>query len=238
MPEEKIERDPWLKRMFLGYAFSIDYRDRRGHAYMLADQEQTERVNKKPQTGACLHCHASIIPTYRRIGAPALGQPVPDPREFDWAAVIKGFELVCAMTYTQAHGELLMTPDGSPHEAARVSSSTPGVGGAADTTPTTRAALASQVGEAHPVSCVDCHDPQSMQLRVTRPAFVKGIAALAASSDAVPHLPSIDRWREGKRQKPYDPNVDATRQEMRSFVCGQCHVEYYCGGKTTLFFPW
>ncbi len=35
MPDEKIERDPWLKRMFLGYAFSIDYRDRRGHAYML-----------------------------------------------------------------------------------------------------------------------------------------------------------------------------------------------------------
>src|SRR6185436_1922389 len=29
LPEEKIERDPWLKRMFLGYAFSIDYRDRR-----------------------------------------------------------------------------------------------------------------------------------------------------------------------------------------------------------------
>src|SRR5512145_1534496 len=29
LPDEKIERDPWLKRMFLGYAFSIDYRDRR-----------------------------------------------------------------------------------------------------------------------------------------------------------------------------------------------------------------
>ena len=25
---------------------------------------------------------------------------------------------------------------------------------------------------------------------------------------------------------------------MRSFVCGQCHVEYYCGSKETLFFPW
>jgi nitrite reductase (cytochrome c-552) len=25
---------------------------------------------------------------------------------------------------------------------------------------------------------------------------------------------------------------------MRSFVCGQCHVEYYCGGKMTLTFPW
>jgi nitrite reductase (cytochrome c-552) len=25
---------------------------------------------------------------------------------------------------------------------------------------------------------------------------------------------------------------------VRSFVCGQCHVEYYCGPKTTLFYPW
>jgi nitrite reductase (cytochrome c-552) len=25
---------------------------------------------------------------------------------------------------------------------------------------------------------------------------------------------------------------------MRSFVCGQCHVEYYCGPKSTLTFPW
>jgi len=39
LPEQKIERDPWLKKIFLGYAFSIDYRDRRGHAYMLSDQE-------------------------------------------------------------------------------------------------------------------------------------------------------------------------------------------------------
>jgi nitrite reductase (cytochrome c-552) len=53
LPDEKIERDPWLKRMFLGYAFSIDYRDRRGHAYMLEDQESTKRLTK-PQSGpAC-----------------------------------------------------------------------------------------------------------------------------------------------------------------------------------------
>src|SRR5688572_1265064 len=67
LPEEKIDRDPWLKRMFLGYAFSIDYRDRRGHAYMLDDQENTERL-KKPQSGSCLHCHASIMPLYRKLG--------------------------------------------------------------------------------------------------------------------------------------------------------------------------
>jgi len=67
LPEEKIERDPWLKRMFLGYAFSIDYRDRRGHAYMLYDQEATKRLTK-PQTGSCLHCHASVMPLYRELG--------------------------------------------------------------------------------------------------------------------------------------------------------------------------
>ena len=66
LPEEKIARDPWLKRMFLGYAFSIDYRDRRGHAYMLADQEATERLTK-PQSGSCLHCHASVMPVYRQL---------------------------------------------------------------------------------------------------------------------------------------------------------------------------
>jgi nitrite reductase (cytochrome c-552) len=59
LPQEKIERDPWLKRMFAGYAFSIDYRDRRGHAYMLSDQEMTKRVTERPQPGSCLHCHSA-----------------------------------------------------------------------------------------------------------------------------------------------------------------------------------
>jgi nitrite reductase (cytochrome c-552) len=51
-------------------------------------------------------------------------------------------------------------------------------------------------------------------------------------------MPSVALWRQGKRERSYDPNVDASRNEMRSFVCGQCHVEYYCGNKMTLTFPW
>jgi nitrite reductase (cytochrome c-552) len=77
-----------------------------------------------------------------------------------------------------------------------------------------------------------------MGIRVTRPGFVNGIAALAESEEPTPHLPSIERWRKGKRAQKFDPNVDATRQEMRTFVCAQCHVEYYCASKETLFFPW
>jgi nitrite reductase (cytochrome c-552) len=147
---------------------------------------------------------------------------------------MKGFEQICKMSYTDAHAELLRTPDGTAHGPATA----PAAAVPAGSAPTTREALAHQAGEAHPVSCVDCHNPQTMEIRVTRPAFVIGIQALANSDVPTPHLPSIERWRKGNRAKPYDPNGDASRQEMRSYVCAQCHVEYYCGPKTTLFFPW
>jgi nitrite reductase (cytochrome c-552) len=186
LPAEKIERDPWLKRMFLGYAFSIDYRDRRGHAYMLDDQEATQRLTK-PQSGSCLHCHASVMPLYRELGQ---------------GDALKGFERTFSFSYTELNKKL--------HDS----------------------------GHAHPVSCVDCHDPSTMGLRITRPGFIRGIQALAASEAEVPAMPSIEIWRDGERDRPYDPNVDASRNELRSFVCGQCHVEYYCSGKMPLTFPW
>jgi len=75
----------------------------------------------------------------------------------------------------------------------------------------------------HPVACIDCHDPQTMQLRVTRPGFLEGIRALKASQGVA----------------DYDPNAMATRQEMRAYVCGQCHVEYYFKGpEKRLVYPW
>ncbi|HYE21005.1 MAG TPA: ammonia-forming cytochrome c nitrite reductase subunit c552 [Tepidisphaeraceae bacterium] len=248
MPEQRLDRDPWLRRMYAGYAFAIDFRDRRGHAFMLYDQEQTERVAQKPQGGACLHCHASMTTTWRRVGLEAEGKSLADsgPHDFNWPAVQRGFEHMSKMSYAQAHAELMKTPDGTPdtntpfsrdpkgepQATPKASASTTG------TAPTTREAIAAHAGQAHPVSCIDCHAPASMELRVTRPGFVNGIRALASSKEPTPHIPSIERWRKGSRAKPYDPNVDATRQEMRSFVCGQCHVEYYCATRETLFFPW
>ncbi len=238
MPQQKLDESPWLRRLYAGYAFSIDYRERRGHAYMLQDQEQTERVTQRPQPGACLHCHASVIPTYRRLGLEAMGQPSDAEAlaaDYNWPAVMKGFEISSTMRYAEAHRELFLTPDGTPDTGRTSAALSPRDPHAA---PTTQEVLAAHVGDAHPVSCLDCHDPKTMQLRVTRPGFIVGIAALANSDDPVPHLPSIQRWRDGNRSRPYDPNTDASRQEMRSFACGQCHVEYYCGPKETLFFPW
>jgi len=113
MPEQRLDRDPWLKRMYAGYAFSIDFRDRRGHAFMLQDQEKTERVGKKPQTGACLHCHASATTTWRRMGLEAEGKSLADagPFEFNWPVVMKGFEAMGKLSYADAHAELMKTSD-------------------------------------------------------------------------------------------------------------------------------
>jgi nitrite reductase (cytochrome c-552) len=186
MPHQKAEVFPFLPRIFQGYAFAVDYRDRRGHAYMLSDQEETRRQDV-PQTGSCIHCHASVMPLYRELGD---------------GDAMAGFEKTYAMSYQETNQTL--------HD----------------------------LGHGHPVSCVDCHDPDSIAIRVTRPGFIQGIQALAKSDAPVPHLPSIERWREGTRASPYDPNADATRTEMRSYVCGQCHVEYYCSSKFKLTFPW
>jgi nitrite reductase (cytochrome c-552) len=64
-------------------------------------------------------------------------------------------------------------------------------------------------------SCSDCHDPETMELRITRPALVEGLAARGVDV------------------------TQATRQEMRTYVCAQCHVEYYfLGENKVLTFPW
>ncbi|MEZ6164532.1 MAG: ammonia-forming cytochrome c nitrite reductase subunit c552 [Phycisphaerales bacterium] len=243
LTQSKLETYPWLKRLYAGYAFSIDYREARGHAYMLYDQGVTERVTKKSQAGACIHCHASNTVMYRRIGMEAMGQEVTEESlaaDFNMPAVIRGFEEVSRMPYDEVLALVMQSPDGTPGENVPAVPQAP-IGGftgefKGQPVPEDHPAMAG--GEAHPVSCIDCHNPDTMSIRVTRPGFVLGMAALAESDEPTPHLPSVEKWRRGDRAEPYDPNKDGTRQEMRSFVCGQCHVEYYCANKDTLEFPW
>ena len=165
--QSRLEEDPRLREFWAGYAFATDFREERGHAYMLADQEFTERQLVARQPGTCLHCHASVYVPYLRAGNGDL---------------MAGFAKLNPMPYAEARAHVR-----------------------------------------HPVSCIDCHDPSTMQLRVTRPGFMEGIRALRASQ-GVPN---------------YDVNASATRQEMRTFVCGQCHVEYYFRGpEKRLVYPW
>lgn len=238
MPESKLETSPWLKRLYAGYAFSIDYREARGHAYMLYDQVVTERVNKRPQAGACLHCHASVTVLYRKAGLDAMGLASDEKAlaaEFNMPAVIRGFTELSRKPYHEVLSMLTQMPDGTPPGVAPETFPSAPVGGFnSQTAPHGDFAMS----EAHPVSCIDCHDPETMKLRITRPGFMLGIQALAKSDASADIFPSIEAWRRGDRRTDYDPNLLASRHEMRSFVCGQCHVEYYCATADTLTFPW
>ena len=167
--QSRLEEDPRLVEFWSGYAFSKDFREERGHAYMLDDQVFTERQQASPQPGTCLHCHGSMYVAYKRAGNGDL---------------IKGFEALNPLPYAEAK------------QRANVK---------------------------HPVTCIDCHDPTTMQLRVTRPGFIEGIRALKTSQG----------------EQNYDVNQSASRQEMRTYVCGQCHVEYYFKGpEKRLTYPW
>ena len=162
----KLEEDPRLRAIWAGYAFAIDFREERGHAYMLDDQTFTGR-HAVAQPGACVNCHASAYPAYLELGG---------------GDVEAGFHALNKLPYAEARAKVQ-----------------------------------------HPVACIDCHDPQTMGLRITRPAFVAGIAALKAKQGMA----------------GYDVNTQATRQELRSYVCAQCHVEYYFKGEgKTLTYPW
>ena len=108
-----LEKDPRLKVMWAGYAFSADYRERRGHEWMLADQIYTGRQKFAKQPGTCLNCHASLYKAYLEQGD---------------GDITKGFEKISKLPYA---------------EAVKLVK--------------------------HPVACIDCHEPNTMQLRITRP---------------------------------------------------------------------
>jgi len=163
----KVEEDAGLKAMWQGYAFAEDFREERGHFYMLEDQRLTKRQVVVKQPGACVNCHASMYLPYKKAGN---------------GDIVKGFDKINAMPY---------------QEVSKLVS--------------------------HPVACIDCHDGKTLALRVTRPAFIEGMRVYKASLGV----------------KDYDVNKQASTSEMRAYVCGQCHVEYYFKGpQKSLVYPW
>ncbi|NMD10645.1 MAG: ammonia-forming cytochrome c nitrite reductase subunit c552, partial [Acidobacteria bacterium] len=111
----RIDEIPAAKRLWAGYAFSVEYNEERGHFFALTDQKMTRRVREFDQPGACANCHSGK--------APAL------IREMGWEAFNK-----------------------TPYK---------------ELSPKLR----------HGSVCADCHDPKTMELVITRPAFKKAMAA-------------------------------------------------------------
>jgi nitrite reductase (cytochrome c-552) len=67
----------------------------------------------------------------------------------------------------------------------------------------------------NPIGCANCHEAETMRLIVTNPALDEALKAQGLD------------W------------TTFTRQEMRTVVCANCHVEYYFAGDGKyLTFPW
>ncbi len=65
------------------------------------------------------------------------------------------------------------------------------------------------------IGCANCHEAETMRLIATNPALIEGLEA------------------QGKDWTTF------SRQEMRTVVCANCHVEYYFAGPDKyLTFPW
>ena len=69
------------------------------------------------------------------------------------------------------------------------------------------------------IGCADCHDANTMELKLTRPALVEALERMGKDMNKITH------------------------NEMRSLVCAQCHSEYYFNKKKVkgtpyLTFPW
>ncbi|MDD2930801.1 MAG: ammonia-forming cytochrome c nitrite reductase [Fermentimonas sp.] len=67
----------------------------------------------------------------------------------------------------------------------------------------------------NPICCADCHNAETMDLQISRPALIEGYESMGLNIQ------------------------ESTHQDMRSLACAQCHVEYYFTpeGKY-LIFPW
>jgi len=66
----------------------------------------------------------------------------------------------------------------------------------------------------HPIGCLDCHEPSTIRLRISRPALLEALTRQGIRPETISH------------------------QQMRSLVCAQCHAEYYFGPDNHLIFPW
>jgi nitrite reductase (cytochrome c-552) len=67
----------------------------------------------------------------------------------------------------------------------------------------------------NPIGCADCHELKTMKLQISRPGLIEGFKAMGKDI------------------------TKASKEEMRSLVCAQCHVEYHFKGPGKyLKFPW
>ncbi|PAF43703.1 ammonia-forming cytochrome c nitrite reductase subunit c552 [Helicobacter sp. 11S03491-1] len=186
----KLMRYPQLTILWAGYAFSADFNEERGHFYAQNDQMNTARNHKDFLNSFGLASFDGQPTACMNCHSGWTPWLYKNVAKGDWAV------FNTTQYWTMIKNVPLMDakdPNSQDHR---------GIHGG------TRMGLV----------CADCHNPNDMGLRLTRPAAIKALIARGYEPDSI-------------------AGIKAGRQEMRTLVCSQCHVEYYfrpTGGKVVV----
>ncbi|PAF42112.1 ammonia-forming cytochrome c nitrite reductase subunit c552 [Helicobacter sp. 11S02596-1] len=186
----KLIRYPQLTILWAGYAFSADFNEERGHFYAQSDQMSTARNNKDFLNSFGLKAFNGQPTACMNCHSGWMPWLYKNVAKNDWIAFNTTPYWTMIKNVPVMDGK---APDSEAHRGLH--------GG-------TRMGL----------TCADCHNPDDMSLRLTRPAAINALIARGYQSDPI-------------------AGVKASRQEMRTLVCSQCHVEYYfrpTGEKVTI----
>jgi nitrite reductase (cytochrome c-552) len=146
-----FETRPYMKTMYAGGGFGVEFNEPRWHVYTLEDIRNIDPARRKAGA-ACNTCKSPEIP----------------------ALMDQYGDKYYQMTFEEINDKL-----------------------------------------EHPIACLDCHDPKTMDLKLTRKPLLEALQ------------------RQGQDTGKF------TRQELRSLVCAQCHVNYYFEpGTKKIVFPW
>ena len=163
LPKGYKHAQPYLKNLWMGYPFSWEYNETRGHTYALTDVLEIDRINRYSD----------------KAGLPSTCYNCKTPKMVEW--VDKYGDDFWSMEFQNFREELDLKD--------------------------------------HSIGCANCHDPRTMDLRITSVPLKDYLATQGKDPAAIP------------------------RNEMRSLVCAQCHVEYYFtdpkfGPTAKPVFPW
>ncbi|PAF47136.1 cytochrome C [Helicobacter sp. 12S02634-8] len=176
----KLIRYPQLAVMWAGYAFSADFNEERGHFYAQNDQMSTGRNHKDFLNSWGLKAFGGQPAACMNCHSGWVPWLYKNVAKGDFVAfnTTKYWTMIKNVPLKDG-----VAPDSEAHRGLH--------GG-------------TRMG----ITCADCHNPDDMSLRITRPAAIKAMIARGYQSDPI-------------------AGIKASRQEMRTLVCSQCHVEYY-----------
>ena len=219
----KIDEFPEYHTIIAGHGFVRDYREEGAHLWALEEHYDTLRAKFE----TCVQCKSTKVAWAWNTGTPltveadtqiTLTHTVTDDQPAQTVDIPAGTVVSLATDFRSYEvSASAVFPDGRTYTSRPSASDDP-----AEHRDMLWAATIATTKETMPygMGCNHCHDPHSGSFRVLR----------AAMLDAI----DIGGVHGQGGVNPYDPDTvydisQASRKDLETLLCAQCHVEYTCG---------